>query len=216
MSNQLPKTQFTMNQMNMLVVRNRNLIIEYELYDHEDFGDEDHFELIASDESWSQEIPRGKQKSEEGWLQLEFKNVPEGKSYNLYYVPEDEDILPFQVIDEFEYDSLKQPLEFDPLEAEPEEESGPNSDNTNSKDKNESPADESDNTNKSNLEKDAKSLSVKDIQKMLTEQGYELGPIDGINGPNTRAAVKEFQRDHGLVVDGLAGPNTQTALKKAA
>ena len=36
--------------------------------------------------------------------------------------------------------------------------------------------------------------------------------VDGIDGPNTRAAVKEFQRRAGLVVDGIAGPATRKAL----
>lgn len=36
--------------------------------------------------------------------------------------------------------------------------------------------------------------------------------VDGIMGPNTRAAVKEFQRRSGLVVDGIIGPKTLKAL----
>lgn len=31
---------------------------------------------------------------------------------------------------------------------------------------------------------------------------------DGIYGPNTKAAVMKFQKDHGLAVDGIVGPNT--------
>lgn len=51
------------------------------------------------------------------------------------------------------------------------------------------------------------------IQSRLNNLGYDSGPIDGINGPRTKAAVKAFQRDHGLDVDGVAGPKTQSALK---
>jgi peptidoglycan hydrolase-like protein with peptidoglycan-binding domain len=35
---------------------------------------------------------------------------------------------------------------------------------------------------------------------------------DGVYGPKTRAAVKRFQRSHGLAVDGVAGPQTLAAL----
>ena len=35
---------------------------------------------------------------------------------------------------------------------------------------------------------------------------------DGVNGPKTRAAVREFQRANGLVVDGIVGERTRAAL----
>ena len=55
------------------------------------------------------------------------------------------------------------------------------------------------------------------LQTMLYKLGYDIGPdgIDGDFGKNTERAVKEFQRDHGLVVDGVAGPMTYDALSKA-
>jgi peptidoglycan hydrolase-like protein with peptidoglycan-binding domain len=37
-------------------------------------------------------------------------------------------------------------------------------------------------------------------------------PADGIAGPQTRRAIKRFQRSHGLTVDGIAGPATLAAL----
>lgn len=36
--------------------------------------------------------------------------------------------------------------------------------------------------------------------------------VDGIKGPATTAAIKEFQRRSGLVVDGIPGPRTRKAL----
>jgi hypothetical protein len=39
---------------------------------------------------------------------------------------------------------------------------------------------------------------------------------DGVNGPQTKRAVKRFQRAHGLVVDGIVGPQTLAALGLSA
>lgn len=47
------------------------------------------------------------------------------------------------------------------------------------------------------------------VQKALNALGYEAGKEDGIDGPNTRAGVEEFQNDHGLDADGKAGPKTK-------
>jgi hypothetical protein len=50
------------------------------------------------------------------------------------------------------------------------------------------------------------------IQVALRAHGLYLGPIDGIAGPGTRAAIRAFQRKKGLQVDGLAGVRTRVAL----
>lgn len=41
------------------------------------------------------------------------------------------------------------------------------------------------------------------------------GPVDGIDGPQTKSAVKEFQRLTDCLIDGIVGPQTQTAIYKA-
>ncbi|MEH6628866.1 MAG: peptidoglycan-binding domain-containing protein [Motiliproteus sp.] len=43
---------------------------------------------------------------------------------------------------------------------------------------------------------------VMDIQRRLAFLGYSPGKADGFSGPNTRQAVKKFQRDNGLDDDG--------------
>jgi hypothetical protein len=54
---------------------------------------------------------------------------------------------------------------------------------------------------------------LKGVQARLNNLGYDCGPVDGISGPRTQAAIKAFQKEHGLDVDGIPGPNTQAALK---
>ncbi len=54
---------------------------------------------------------------------------------------------------------------------------------------------------------------VRKLQKVLTSLGYNPGPIDGISGARTEAAVASFQSAVGLTADGLAGRVTRAALK---
>lgn len=59
-------------------------------------------------------------------------------------------------------------------------------------------------------------MTVKQRQCLLTYLGYNVGPIDGADGPKTRAAVRAFQGDFGgLTVDGIAGEATEKALRHA-
>ena len=52
------------------------------------------------------------------------------------------------------------------------------------------------------------------MQERLIALGYSCGPCgaDGINGAETQAAIKAFQRDHGLAVDGIVGQKTWSKL----
>ncbi len=53
---------------------------------------------------------------------------------------------------------------------------------------------------------------IKVVQRKLIELGYNPGPINGINGPQTKKAIMEFQRDEGIAVDGIPGPQTLKSL----
>ncbi|XBQ17574.1 MAG: lytic murein transglycosylase [Oceanicaulis sp.] len=48
-------------------------------------------------------------------------------------------------------------------------------------------------------------LHARDLQAALTALGYDTQGIDGVVGPNTRAALQRFQQDKGLEADGYAG-----------
>ena len=65
------------------------------------------------------------------------------------------------------------------------------------------------------LRRGDRGASVFDLQRRLAALGYPPGPIDGIFGPRTEAAVRAFQRDSGLVPDGIVGPRTRRALARA-
>jgi len=60
------------------------------------------------------------------------------------------------------------------------------------------------------------SEGVRQLQARLRSAGYEPGPVDGLFGPLTRAAVQSFQRAHGLATDGVVGPETAAALRRAS
>jgi peptidoglycan hydrolase-like protein with peptidoglycan-binding domain len=62
------------------------------------------------------------------------------------------------------------------------------------------------------LELNSRGDKVMELQTHMTALGYGplLGPpgIDGIYGPFTEGAVKQYQTDHQLLVDGKVGPET--------
>ncbi|MFI5302875.1 MAG: peptidoglycan-binding protein, partial [Polyangiales bacterium] len=57
-------------------------------------------------------------------------------------------------------------------------------------------------------------MSTTEAQGLLNKAGAvpQLA-VDGIVGPATTAAIKTFQRAHGLAVDGIIGPQTLAALR---
>ena len=50
------------------------------------------------------------------------------------------------------------------------------------------------------------------LQSRLTEMGFDCGRVDGIYGPRTEIAVKDFQKSVGATIDGKCGPATIIAL----
>jgi peptidoglycan hydrolase-like protein with peptidoglycan-binding domain len=53
---------------------------------------------------------------------------------------------------------------------------------------------------------------VRALQRSLRALGQRPGPVDGLYGPLTEAAVERLQRDSGLAVDGIVGPQTRRVL----
>ncbi len=57
------------------------------------------------------------------------------------------------------------------------------------------------------------SASVKAAGSSVSALQSALGiPADGVYGPQTRRAVRKYQRNQGLAVDGIAGPATLSSL----
>ncbi|TFF20834.1 hypothetical protein E3C22_18270 [Jiella endophytica] len=54
------------------------------------------------------------------------------------------------------------------------------------------------------------------LQMRLTAHGFSVGPIDGIVGPITTAAIRAFEAAHGLPVDGMADEKVVTALRSSS
>ncbi|KJR45437.1 Spore cortex-lytic enzyme, lytic transglycosylase SleB [Desulfosporosinus sp. I2] len=64
------------------------------------------------------------------------------------------------------------------------------------------------------LGRGSKGPEVTELQKKLAQLGYTIGTADGKFGSKTEAAVRRFQKEHGLRVDGLAGTQTIKELKR--
>lgn len=56
-------------------------------------------------------------------------------------------------------------------------------------------------------------LPAKDIQLALKNAGYYSGTVDGQIGPDSRKALRDFQRDNGLTADSICGQKTWDKLK---
>ena len=58
------------------------------------------------------------------------------------------------------------------------------------------------------------SQEIFDAQVKLKNLGLYTSTVDGINGPGTKRAIKQFQEKAGLNIDGVVGPLTLAALEK--
>lgn len=65
------------------------------------------------------------------------------------------------------------------------------------------------------LAKGQVSEDVRNLQNNLKSLGYLSGTADGAFGAGTEAALKAFQKRHGLTEDGLAGKNTRVKIADA-
>ncbi|MGQ0467124.1 MAG: N-acetylmuramoyl-L-alanine amidase [Sporichthyaceae bacterium] len=52
------------------------------------------------------------------------------------------------------------------------------------------------------------------LQQRLSTLGYNTGRVDGIFGPDTALALREFQQSQGVSPDGTCGPETFRALER--
>ncbi len=55
---------------------------------------------------------------------------------------------------------------------------------------------------------------VLDLQQRLNALGFAAGRSDGLFGPRTAEALREFQRNVGAVIDGICGPESIAALDR--
>ncbi|QRN95620.1 D-alanyl-D-alanine carboxypeptidase family protein [Archangium violaceum] len=62
------------------------------------------------------------------------------------------------------------------------------------------------------LRLDSRGPAVVTLQKKLKAAGFDPGAADGAFGQKTLAAVKAFQKAHGLTADGVVGPKTWNKL----
>jgi g-D-glutamyl-meso-diaminopimelate peptidase len=63
------------------------------------------------------------------------------------------------------------------------------------------------------LKRGSRGSDVMEIQSLLEKMSYDPGPIDGIFGFQTEEAVRQFQRNYGLIADGIIGANTDRVLE---
>ena len=65
----------------------------------------------------------------------------------------------------------------------------------------------------SNSEQDF-SQDIYDAQEILKQLGLYTSQLDGLNGPGTKRALRNFQTKAGLIPDAVLGPLTKSALEK--
>ncbi|MEZ4211219.1 MAG: peptidoglycan-binding domain-containing protein, partial [Candidatus Paceibacterota bacterium] len=64
------------------------------------------------------------------------------------------------------------------------------------------------------MKKGSKFGEVSKLQELLNKKGISVGIVDGLFGPLTDMAVKQFQSQNSLDSDGIVGPMTRGVLNK--
>ncbi len=54
--------------------------------------------------------------------------------------------------------------------------------------------------------------TIKDVQQRLNDRGYSAGGVDGVWGPSTKSAVRNFQQSQGMEATGDLNMQTLNAL----
>jgi peptidoglycan hydrolase-like protein with peptidoglycan-binding domain len=57
---------------------------------------------------------------------------------------------------------------------------------------------------------------VRELQQALQAKGHNVGPIDGIMGPQTQSALRDFQRSQGFETTGRFDDRTRASLGLSA
>jgi peptidoglycan hydrolase-like protein with peptidoglycan-binding domain len=65
------------------------------------------------------------------------------------------------------------------------------------------------------LEKGSNDPAVRDLQEAMKALGHDPGPIDGVFGEATEAAVKAFQQEKGITVNGIVDEVTWLNIDEA-
>jgi peptidoglycan hydrolase-like protein with peptidoglycan-binding domain len=63
-----------------------------------------------------------------------------------------------------------------------------------------------------NISEGSDGNDVLEVQRQLAALGCDPGPLDGKSGPDTEAAIRQFQATNSLQVDGIVGPSTRAVL----
>lgn len=67
-------------------------------------------------------------------------------------------------------------------------------------------------SNRSSSGMASRSGNTRQVQQALNQRGYDVGPVDGVMGPQTRRAISQYQRDNNMNVTGRADPQLASAL----
>jgi peptidoglycan hydrolase-like protein with peptidoglycan-binding domain len=62
------------------------------------------------------------------------------------------------------------------------------------------------------MERQAEAAETRSMQQALRDKGHDPGPIDGVMGPRTRAALTSYQKAEGLEATGRLDPPTAEKL----